>query len=258
MSAANGPKNGPESEPTKETMLPHMALMVEKLQSRMMKLIHVMTMMDQSIAKRTHGLNQTHNVQTLRQGRVINKERRRTQKRMKKMRRLHMIFKHDVNLLLKRYTTLFKQATQVLTYLRSDSVPTPLPPGVIADANSLAEFYVRYNQLYHKIHEENEALHRMRRGENAGSNENSNENSTNNEESSPNVQFAPPTFHAIPHRMDAESMYLPAAMPAAIAASSSGGTRKRTLRKRTLRERTLRERTLRKKHIRRHQTRRRS
>ena len=224
--SANGAANGPESEPTKETMLPHMALMVEKLQSRMMKLIHVMTMMDQSIAKRTHGLNQTHNVQTLRQGRVINKERRRTQKRMKKMRRLHMIFKHDVNLLLKRYTTLFKQATQVLTYLRSDSVPTPLPPGVVADTNSLAEFYVRYNQLYHKIHEENESLHRMLRGENADSNE----NSTNNEESSPNIRFGPSSFHTIPHRMDAENMYLPAA------SSSSGGTRKRKQRRHTLRK----------------------
>jgi len=70
----------------------------------------------------------------------------------------------------------------------------------------------------------------------------------NNEESSPNIRFGPSSFHAIPHRMDAENMYLPtampAAMPAAIAASSSGGTRKR---KRTLRKRTLRERTLRKK-----------
>ena len=256
MSAANGAANGAENGPTKESMLPHMTLMVEKLQSRMMKLIHVMTEMDHAIAKRTQGSNQTHRVQTLRQGRVINRKRHT----MKKMKRLHMIFKHDVNLLLKRYTTLFKQAAQVLTYLRNESVPTPLPPGVIADANSLAEFYVRYNQLYHKIHEENEALHRMLRGENADSNE----NSTNNEESSPNIRFGPSSFHAIPHRMDAESMYLPAAMPAAmpaaIAASSSGGTRKRkrTLRKRTLRKRTLRKRTLRKKHIRRHQTRRRS
>ena len=206
--------------------------MVEKLQSRMMKLIHVMTEMDHAIAKRTQGSNQTHRVQTLRQGRVINRKRHT----MKKMKRLHMIFKHDVNLLLKRYTTLFKQAAQVLTYLRNESVPTPLPPGVIADANSLAEFYVRYNQLYHKIHEENEALHRMLRGENADSNE----NSTNNEESSPNIRFGPSSFHAIPHRMDAENMYLPTAMPAAIAAPSSGGTRKR---KRTLRKKhTLRTR----------------
>ena len=234
MSAANGPKNGAtngpkngvangaENGPTKETMLPHMALMVEKLQSRMMKLIHVMTQMDHAIAKQTQGSNQTHRVQTLRRGRVINRKRHT----MKKMKRLHMIFKHDVNLLLRRYTTLFKQATQVLTYLRSDSVPTPLPPGVVADTNSLAEFYVRYNQLYHKIHEENESLHRMLRGENADSNE----NSTNNEESSPNIRFGPSSFHTIPHRMDAENMYLPAA------SSSSGGTRKRKQRRHTLRK----------------------
>jgi len=222
--AANGSANGAEREPTKETMLPHMELMVEKLQSRMMKLIQVMTQMDHEIAKRKQGSNQTHRVQTLRQGRVINKGRRQTQKRMRKLLRHHMIFKHDVNLLLKRYTTLFKQATQVLTYLRSESVPTPLPPQVIADANMLAEFYVRYNHLYHKIHEENESLHRMLRGESADSNENEN----NNAELTPNIRFGPSSFHAIPHRMDAANEYLPAA------SSSLGGSR-RTLRKKRLR-----------------------
>jgi hypothetical protein len=147
-----------------------------------------------------------------------------------------MIFKHDVNLLLKRYTTLFKQATQVLKYLRSESVPTPLPPQVIADANMLAEFYVRYNHLYHKIHEENESLHRMLRGESADSNENEN----NNAELTPNIRFGPSSFHAIPHRMDAANEYLPAAMPAA--SSSLGGSRRTLRKKRAHRKRTKRNR----------------
>ena len=227
--ASNEPANGPANMSTKERMLPHMALMVEKLQSRMMKLIHVMTQMDHAIAKRTQGSNQTHRVQTLRRGRVINRKRHT----MKKMRRLHMVFKHDVNLLLKRYTTLFKQAAQVLTYLRSNSVPTPLPPQVVADGNMLAEYYVRYNHLYHKIHEENESLHRMLRGESADSNENEN----NNAELTPNIRFGPSSFHAIPHRMDAENEYLPAATPQAAASLGVTRRKKRAHRTRTRRNR---------------------
>ena len=116
-------------------------------------------------------------------------------------------------------------------YLRGESVPTPLPLAVIADGNMLAEYYMRYNQLYLKINEEHESLHRMLRGENAD-----NENSNNNAELTPNIRFGPSSFHAIPHRMDAENEYLPAAMPAAMpqAAASLGGTR-RTLRKKRLR-----------------------
>ena len=122
-------------------------------------------------------------------------------------------------------------------YLRGESVPTPLPPAVVADGNMLAEYYMRYNQLYLKINEEHESLHRMLRGENAD-----NENSNNNAELTPNIRFGPSSFHAIPHRMDAENEYLPGATPQA--AASLGGKRK--------------QRTLRKKHIRCHQTRRRS
>ena len=83
----------------------------------------------------------------------------------------------------------------------------------------------------------------MLRGENA---DNENESSNNNAELTPNLRFGPSSFHAIPHRMDAENEYLPAATPAATpaampaampqAASSMGGTRrKRTLRKSCLR-----------------------
>ena len=209
----------------------------------MMKLIQVMSIIDHEIAKRKSTPNTTHRIQTLRQGRVINKERHRTQTRMKRILRRHMIFKHDVNLLLKRYTTLFKQAGQILMYLRGESVPTPLPPAVVADGNMLAEYYVRYNQLYLKINEEHESLHRMFRGENA---DNENESSNNNAELTPNLRFGPSSFHAIPHRMDAANEYLPAAMPDAM----GGNLRERSLRKRTLRKkrlrnnrRTLRERT---------------
>jgi len=234
---ANGPTNGRVEEMTRETMTPHMELMVYKLQTRMTKLIQVMTQMDHQIAKRKSTPNTTHRIQTLRHDRVINKRKHRTQsvKRFGKLFRRHMIFTHDVKLLLRRYTRLFKQAGQILMYLRGESVPTPLPPAVVADGNMLAEYYMRYNQLYLKINEEHESLHRMLRGENAD-----NENSNNNAELTPNIRFGPSSFHAIPHRMDAENEYLPGAMPQA--AASLGGTRrqKRTLRKRTLRKSRLR------------------
>ena len=79
----------------------------------------------------------------------------------------------------------------------------------------------------------------MLRGENAD-----NENSNNNAELTPNLRFGPSSFHAIPHRMDAENEYLPAAMPqampqatpAAMPAAMGGSRRqKRTLRKKRLR-----------------------
>ena len=251
--AANGPANEHVEEMTRETMMPHMELMVHKLQTRMMKLIQVMSTIDHEIAKRKSTPNTTHRIQSLRQGRVINKGKHRTQKSVKrfgKLFRRHMIFTHDVKLLLRRYTKLFKQAGQILMYLRGESVPTPLPPAVVADGNMLAEYYIRYNQLYIKINEEHESLHRMFRGENTT---NAESNSNNNAEPNPNVRFGPPLFHAIPHREDAANEYLPAAMPAAM----GGNLRERSLRKRTLRKkrlrnnrRTLRERTLRKRTLR--------
>lgn len=197
MSAAatNGlPKGHVNAEMTRETMMPHIAFMVNKLQSRMIKMINVMSIINDKITERKPTSN--HRIQTLRRGRVINKKRRRTQKRMEKILHSHMIFKHDVNFLLKRYTTLFKQAAHVLEYLRSESVPTPLPPQLIADANMLFELYERYNQLYRKIDEEYNSLDRMFRGntENAENTDSSN----NNAEPTPSVQFRESTVRRIP------------------------------------------------------------
>jgi hypothetical protein len=229
MSAAmNGPANGPPKAPTLEIVQQHLKGLIEELQSRMMNLIHGKSLMDQEIATRKQGTNQTHRIQTLRQGRVINKGRRRTQKSMKKILRRHMIFKHDVNLLLRRYTGLFKQANQMLASLLSASVPTPLPQSIIDDANMLSEFYVRYHHLYLKIHTEHDSLRLMLDGENS----NNSENSNNNAEQIPTITFGEPSFHSIPHREDATNVYLPEA------SSSSGGSRRhRTHHKRTRRNR---------------------
>ena len=74
-----GQPTGLVEEMTRETMTPHMELMVHKLQTRMTKLIQVMTQMDHQIAKRKSTPNTTHRIQTLRHDRVINKRKHQTQ-----------------------------------------------------------------------------------------------------------------------------------------------------------------------------------
>jgi len=178
--AANGPTNGPANGPangsakgptnqeiTRETMIPQVELMVNTLQSRMKKIIDAMTLMDQETAKRKDGLHQTHRIQTLRRGRVINKGRHP----MEKLLHHHMIFTHDVNNLLKKYTELFTQATEVLAYLYSEPVSAPLKPEAIMYGNMHAEYYIRYNELYSKINREYHILHRILRGENSNINQ---------------------------------------------------------------------------------------
>jgi hypothetical protein len=82
-----------------------------------------------------------------------------------------MIFTHDVNKLLKKYTELFNQATEVLAYLYSEPVSAPLKPEAIMDGHMHAEYFIRYNDLYSKINKEYHILHRILRGENSNINQ---------------------------------------------------------------------------------------
>jgi len=238
-------------------MIPQVELMVNTLQSRMKKIIDAMTLMDQEIAKRKEGLHQTHRIQTLRRGRVINKGRHP----MEKLLHHHMIFTHDVNNLLKKYTTLFTNATELLTVLYSEPVSAPLKPEAIMVGNMHAEYYIRYNELYSKINREYHILHRILRGEN--SNINQDNHATPTPKPTPTlkikypVRFTKSTVRRIPtfssknrHDRKRDLLFMknePLKREASSSSSSSsslGGTRRQ---KRTLRERTLRECTHRKR-----------
>lgn len=264
---ANGPMNGPANGPaptttntpttpqiTPEMVYQHLRGLIEKLRSRMMKLINGKDLMEKEITRKQE-TDPTHRIQTLRRGRVINKGRLQAQKSMKNILRQHMIVKHDINILLKRYTILFKQANQMLASLhRSLHIPLeffnrnseiPLSQ-YIMDGNSLSMSFGEYEYLYHKIYKEYDTLQSML--EDKKTNEFNSENSNNNttpqrtQTMKHSVRFRNSNVRRIPNR-DHQDLLMMEGEPLkreGAYASSSGGSR-----------RQKRTRSLRKKHTRR-------
>ena len=260
MSAANGPANRPANGPatpqiTPEMVYQHLRGLIEKLRSRMMKLINGKDLMEKEITQKQE-TDPTHRIQTLRRGRVINKGRLRAQKSMKNILRQHMIVKHDINILLKRYTILFKQANQMLASLhRFSQIPLeffnrnsqiPLSQ-YIMDGNGLSMSFGEYEYLYHKIYKEYDTLQSMLEGKET--NEFNSENSNNNtipqrtQTMKHSVRFRDSNVRRIP-TFDNQDLLMMEGEPlkregAYASASSSGGSR-RQKRTRSLRIRRTR------------------
>jgi hypothetical protein len=161
-----------------------------------------------------------------------------------------MIFKHDVDLLLRNYTTLFTHANHLLAVLLKESVPTP-PPRVIKDIDMINKSYARFHPVYSKIHNEHDVLLHMIDGKNSDNNQDSNHAKPKSKMkysvtfTASKVRRIPTFYNKNRHDRKRDLLFMenePLKREGASASSSSlGGTR----RKRTLRERTLRKKRLR-------------
>lgn len=246
--AANGPANGPATpQITPEMVYQHLRGLIEKLRSRMMKLINGKDLIEQEITRKQE-TDPTHRIQTLRKGRVINKGRLRAQRKIKNARRQSMIVMHDIDILLIRYSVLFKQANQMLSSLhrfvhipleffnRNSEIPLSK---YIMDGNLLSKSFGEYEYLYHKIYEGHDALQRIfKMDPNEFNSENSNNNTTpqRTQTMKHSVRFRNSTVRRIPTfdnqdllMMEGEPLKRDGAYGSA-SASSSGGSR-RSLRK---------------------------
>ena len=257
MSAANGPANGPATpQITPEMVGHHLRGLLNKLDNRIKKLRYGKESVENEISILKKGADPTHRIQTLRKGRVINKGRLREQRKMKKIIHQSMIVTHDIDILLKRYSILFKQAHNMFASLhKSLHIPLeffnrnseiPLSKYII-DANLLSESFGSYEPMYNKIYDGNDVLRSIIKMDPNEFNSENSENSNNNAKPKRTqtmkypVRFRNSIVRRIPNRdnqhlimMEGEPLKREGA--SAAASSSSGGSlRKRTLRKKRTR-----------------------
>jgi hypothetical protein len=258
--SANAPANapaGPANAPATPTITPemvdhHLRDLLNILHRRMTKLIFGKKSVKNEISILQQRADPTHRIQTLRKGRVINKGRLREQRKMKKILHQSMIVKHDIDILLIRYTDIFNRAREMLESLHKSfhnphevfnrNSENPLST-YMNNAKSLSALFGSHAPMYDKIYDGNDVLRSIIKMDPNEFNSENSDNSNNNAKPQRTqtmkypVRFRNSMVRRIPNRDNQHLIIMegePLKREGASAASSSLGG-KRTLRKKRTR-----------------------